>query len=268
MADQTSFNGLFSIAGKTALVTGATAGIGEMLARGLAEAGASVIICSRKADAVERVVAELEELGHCIGVAADLADPAGIEVLGATVEKHGDPLHLLINNAGATWGAPLEEYPDAAFDKVLALNVRSAFRLTVRLLPALRAAASPADPARVINIGSIEGTQVPTWENYAYPASKAALQMLTRQLAGRLASEAITVNTIAPGPFPSRMISFAQEDPAGWEDIERSIPLGRAGRPADVVGAAIYLASPAGAYITAATLPVDGGLAGVGTTNR
>jgi NAD(P)-dependent dehydrogenase (short-subunit alcohol dehydrogenase family) len=171
-------------------------------------------------------------------------------------------VNVLVNNAGATWGAPLEEYPDAAFDKVFTLNVRAAFRLTVRLLDLLRGAADADDPARVVNVGSIEGTHVPAWENYAYPASKAALHMLTRQLAHRLAPESITVNAIAPGPFPSRMIGFAMQERERWAEIEAAIPLGRAGRPSDVAGSVIYLASPAGAYLTGVVLPVDGGLAG------
>jgi NAD(P)-dependent dehydrogenase (short-subunit alcohol dehydrogenase family) len=259
---------LFSVSGKTVLVTGGTAGIGEMLAGGLVDAGCNVYVVSRKPEQVDRVVSELSRRGSCSGIAGDLGTPEGIAAVVSELASREPRLHVLVNNAGATWGAPLEDYPDAAFDKVFALNVRAGFRLTVELLGQLRRAASAADPARVINLGSVEGSVVPEWENYAYPASKAALQMLGRQLARRLAGEAITVNTIAPGPVPSRMISFASDDAEYWREIERSIPLGRAGSAADLVGAAIYLSSRAGSYLTGATLPVDGGLAGIGTVSR
>ena len=255
-----SEDALFSVAGKVAVVTGGTSGIGLMLARGFVQAGARVFVASRKPDACARTEDELSKLGWCRGIAADVGDPEGVRGLVEAVTAVEPAVHVLVNNAATTWGAPLEEYPDEAFDKVMRLNVRAAFRMTVSLLPALRAAA----PASVINIGSVEGTQVPEWENYAYPASKAALHMLTRQLARRLAPEAITVNTIAPGPFPSRMIAFATQDPDHWSAIERTIPLGRAGAPDDIVGPALFLASRAGAYLTGVQLAVDGGLAGAG----
>jgi len=255
---------LFDVEGKVVVVTGGTSGIGLMLAHGFAAAGARVFVSSRKAEACARAEAEVSRAGWCRGVPADVSDPRQVEQLVAEVTRDHPAVHVLINNAGTTWGAPLEEYPDEAFDKVMRLNVRAAFRVTVALLGALRAGAGAEDPGRVINVGSIEGTQVPEWENYAYPASKAALHMLTRQLARRLAAEHITVNTLAPGPFPSRMIAFAHDDPERWAAIERSIPLGRAGRPGDIVGAAVFLASAAGAYLTGVQLPVDGGLAGVG----
>jgi NAD(P)-dependent dehydrogenase (short-subunit alcohol dehydrogenase family) len=255
-----SADGLFSVAGKVAVVTGGTSGIGLMIARGMVEAGARVFVASRKPDACARTEEELSALGWCRGIPADVGDPDGVRGLVEAVTSVEPAVHVLVNNAGASWGAPLEEYPDEAFDKVLRLNVRAVFRLTVELLPALRAAA----PATVINIGSVEGTQVPTWENYAYPASKAALHMLTRQLARRLAPEAITVNTLAPGPFPSRMIAFKAQDPEQWAAVERTIPLGRAGAPDDIVGPVLFLASQAGAYVTGAQIPVDGGLAGIG----
>ena len=168
-------------------------------------------------------------------------------------------LHVLVNNAGANWGAPLEEYPDAAFDKVLALNVKAAFRLTVALLPQLRASVTPGDPARVINIGSIDGLTVPLLETYAYSTSKAALHHLTRHLARRLAPE-VTVNAVAPGPFESKMMAATLE--RFGDAIRASNPLRRIGEPEDMAGVALYLASRAGAYLTAAVIPVDGGISG------
>lgn len=251
---------LFDVSGKVVVVTGGTSGIGLMIARGFAEAGARVYVSSRKADAV---AATADELG-ATGVPADMSTDEGIATLVAAVGEKESAVHVLVNNAGAAWGAPLEEYPASGFDKVFGLNVRAPFQLSVAFLPLLRAAATAEDPARIINITSIEGSVVPQWENYAYPASKAALNQLTKHLARRLSREHIAVNAIAPGPFPSKMIAFAQNDPATWSALEASVPLGRAGRPDDAAGAAIFLASPASAYITGAVLPLDGGLAGAG----
>lgn len=257
---------LFTVAGKTVLVTGGSRGIGLMIARAFVAAGATVVISSRKADACEKAAADLATVGECAAVPADLSRPEGVEALAAGVAARFPRLDVLVNNAGAAWGAPLEEYPDEAFDKVWAVNVKAIFRLTVALLPALRASAlsDGGGPARVINIGSIDGIRVPEMENYAYAASKAAVHMLTRQLARRLASEKITVNAIAPGPFESKMMAFALNNPDVRAEIERRIPLGRIGRPEDVAGAAIYLASRAGAYLTGAVIPVDGGLTACG----
>ncbi|WP_329008098.1 glucose 1-dehydrogenase [Micromonospora rifamycinica] len=251
---------LFSVDGKTVLVTGGSRGIGLMIARGFVRAGADVIISSRKADVCAAVAEELSAEGRCVAIPADLSDDAGAEGLAAAVRERYDRLDVLVNNAGATWGAPLEAYPDAAFDKLWAVNVKAVFRLTTALLPLLRAAAGDDDPARVINIGSIDGLRVPTMEVYAYSATKAAVHMLTRSLAHQLAAERITVNAIAPGPFESRMMAFALDDPASRAAIEQQVPLGRIGRPEDMAGTAIYLSSRAGAYLTGAVIPVDGGI--------
>jgi NAD(P)-dependent dehydrogenase (short-subunit alcohol dehydrogenase family) len=254
---------LFSVAGKNVLVTGGSRGIGLMISRAFVSAGAHVWISSRKADACKRVA---EELG-CAAIPADLSKPDGIQALVAGLDQDLRAgatalprLDVLINNSGATWGAPLDEYPDSAFDKLWAINVKAVFRLTESLLPLLRAAGSPDSPARVINIGSIDGIRVPAMEVYAYSATKAAVHMLTRHLAHRLAADHVTVNAIAPGPFESKMMAFALDDPVLRQEIESQIPLGRIGRPDDVAGAAIYLASRAGAYLTGAVIPVDGGM--------
>ena len=253
-----SASDLFSVAGKTALVTGGTRGIGRMIAEGFVDAGATVYIASRKADAVAEVAAELSAKGTCIGIPANLAEESGCRRLAGDLAKRVDALDILVNNAGATWGAPLEEYDEAAFERVLSLNVKGVFHLTKFLLPLLQAAGSQEEPARVINIGSIDGIGVPALETYAYSASKAAVHQLTRHLAKRLAP-AVTVNAIAPGPFESKMMAATLE--AFGEQIAANAPLRRIGRPDDMAGAAIYLSSRAGAYLTGAVIPVDGGIA-------
>ncbi|MBO4205766.1 SDR family oxidoreductase [Micromonospora echinofusca] len=251
---------LFSVQGKTVLVTGGSRGIGLMIAEGFVAAGARVIISSRKAETCAAVAERLSATGQCEAIPADLSTVDGADGLAVALRERVDRLDVLVNNAGATWGAPLEAYPESAFDKLWAVNVKAIFRLTTALLPELRRAADPDDPARVINIGSVDGIRVPAMEVYAYSATKAAVHMLTRSLAHQLAGEQITVNAIAPGPFESKMMAFALEDPASRAAIEQQVPLGRIGRPEDMAGTAIYLASRAGAYLTGAVIPVDGGI--------
>lgn len=249
---------LFSISGKTAIVTGGSRGIGLMIARGFVEAGARVCISSRKAEVCDRVAAELSENGECFSIPADLSSEEGAEALARAFADREPALHILVNNAGTTWGAPLEEYPDDAFDKVWATNVKGIFHLTVKCLPLLRKAATADDPARVINIGSIDGLRVPWFQNYAYSASKSAVHMLTRHIAHTVVGENITVNAIAPGLFPSKMTKFVFDEAA--DAAVDTIPMKRAGTPEDIAGTAIYLSSRAGAYLTGAIIPVDGGV--------
>jgi NAD(P)-dependent dehydrogenase (short-subunit alcohol dehydrogenase family) len=245
------------LAGKRALVTGGSGGIGFMIAHGMAAAGAEVYICSRKADACERAAKEIAAVGVCTPLPADLSREESWSELATALGPA--PLHVLVNNAGATWGAPLGEYPKSAFDKVLTLNVTAVFGLTQALLPQLRAAAGDADPARVINIGSIDGTRIPTWENYAYPASKAAVHQLTRQLAARLAQDRITVNGILPGPFLTRMMAPMIPDDASRSELLERMPLGRLGEPEDIAALVNFLAGPGGRWMTGALIPLDGG---------
>jgi NAD(P)-dependent dehydrogenase (short-subunit alcohol dehydrogenase family) len=257
-----STDGLFDVAGKTALVTGGGRGIGLMIAGGLVRAGVRVLIASRKAADLEAAAAELRRSGECEAIAADLSTPEGARALAGEVLGRVDALDILVNNSGATWGAPLEEFPPSGWSRVIDTNLEGIFHLTVALLPALRAAAAADDPARVINIGSIDGLRVPFAENYSYSASKAAVHMLTRHLAKRLAPEHITVNAIAPGPFESKMMAFLLDAPEGRAEAERQVPLGRIGRPDDVAGLTLFLASRAGSYLTGAVLPLDGGITG------
>jgi NAD(P)-dependent dehydrogenase (short-subunit alcohol dehydrogenase family) len=250
---------LFGLGGKTALVTGGTRGIGMMIARGLLQAGAHVVLSSRKADACEHAVAALSAFGEVRAVAADLSRQDECQRLAADVLARTDTLDILVNNAGATWGEPLETFPAAAWNRVLDLNVKSPFWMVQALLPALRKAGTQDDPARIINIGSIDGIHVSPMTTYSYSTSKAAIHQLTRVLAKELGPQHITVNAVAPGPFPSKMMAATLE--AFGDAIAASAPLRRIGRDDDMAGIAIFLASRAGSYLNGAVIPVDGGIA-------
>ncbi|HZG92993.1 MAG TPA: glucose 1-dehydrogenase [Pseudonocardia sp.] len=250
---------LFDLSGRTAVVTGGSRGIGLMAARGLLAAGATVIISSRKSDACEQAVRELSDLGPVSAVPADLSTEAECRRLAEEVAARAGAVHILVNNAGATWGAPFAEFPATAWDKVVDLNLKSPFFLTRALLPQLEAAATADDPARVVNVGSIDGLRVPGMPTYSYSASKAGLHHLTRVLAAELGPRSITVNAIAPGPFESKMMAATLAEHG--DEIAARSPLGRIGRPDDIAGVVVFLTSRAGSYITGAVIPVDGGIA-------
>ncbi|KAF7721968.1 hypothetical protein EC973_003881 [Apophysomyces ossiformis] len=243
---------------KVVLVTGGSRGIGEMIATGFVQGGAKVYISSRSAKACHLVAEKLNKLGpgRCIALPADIQQLDQVKALVTQLEKHETHLDVLINNAGAAWAAPIDTYPDSAFQKVMNLNVNRVFSLIQACLPLLRAKASSSKPSSIINIGSINGIQPPGVETYAYPASKAALHHLSRHLAARLGKEHILVNTVAPGPFPSKMT--AETLKKHGDTIVASVPLGRVGEPEDIAGTCIYLASRAGQYTSGAIIAVDG----------
>ena len=254
---------LFDLSGKVALVTGGATGIGRMAAEGLAAAGARVLIASRKAEACEAVAAEVNALGlrgTVEGFGGDVATEQGIAALTAEVGKRTDRLHILMNNAGRTWGAPLGEHPYEAWDKLLSLNVTGMFHLTQSLLPLLMAARAPDDPARVINVGSVMGDVPKGTKTYSYAVSKGAVHHMTRVLSNDLAPQGITVNAIAPGPFLSKMTAFALADDEGRQKSAQGVPLGRVGSPEDIAGALQYLCGRGGAYLSGAILPLSGGM--------
>ncbi|MGD9915174.1 MAG: SDR family oxidoreductase [Rhizobiaceae bacterium] len=253
---------LFSVAGKTALVTGGATGIGRMAATALASAGANVLMASRKAADCERVAGEINAgnlPGKVQGFGGDVGTEAGVDALAAEVGRRTDRLHILMNNAGATWGEPLATFPYAAWAKVMNVNVAGLFHLTRQLLPLLEKAGSDEDPARIINIGSVMGTQPIGDDAYSYTASKAAVHHLTRTLAGEFAERRITVNAFAPGPFQSRMTAFATASEEGAKKVGNRVPLGRIGAPTDIAAATLFLCGRGGGYITGAIIPIDGG---------
>mgnify|MGYP001828115220 FL=1 len=249
---------LFDVTGKTALVTGGSRGIGAMIAEGFVANGVRTYISSRKADACDATAERLAKLGECISIPADLSTLDGVHHLAREIGSRESQLEILVNNAGATWGADIEEFPESGWDKVMDINLKGPFFLTQSLLPLLEAAATPDDPARIINVGSIDGLNVNKLGTYSYGPSKAALHHLTRTFASHLAERYITANAIAPGPFPSKMTAGIAETMG--EEIRRYVPLKRWGEPEDMAGVAIYLASKAGAYVSGAIIPVDGGI--------
>ena len=247
---------LFALDGKVALVTGGSRGIGAMIARGFVEAGVRTYISSRKAGPCDAMAAELSEIGWCQSIPADLSTEAACIELAAAISEREDALDILVNNAGATWGAPIAEFDDAAWDKVLSINVKGVFHLTKALLPLLEAAGSQEVPARVINIGSIDGIHVPILETYSYSASKAAVHQLTRHLARRLAPT-ITVNAIAPGYVDTEMVRAVPPDVL--EKIVSRIPMGRLGHAEDIARGVVFLTAEEGDFITGSTLSINGG---------
>jgi NAD(P)-dependent dehydrogenase (short-subunit alcohol dehydrogenase family) len=250
---------LFDVSGKVVLVTGGTRGIGRMIAQGFVQNGARVYVSSRKPAACEQAARELSEFGTCVAIPADVACTEGWTAIVEGMTSHEGHIDVLVNNAGATWGAPLGEYPMSGWDKVYNLNVRGLFFLVQKALPLLRK--SPFQPARIINIASINGLAPSDNDVFAYSSSKAAVIMLTRQLAKHLAKENILVNAVAPGPFQTDMMKQTLAD-RGDEYASRS-PLGRLGKPEDIAGVAIFLAADASAYLTGAVIPCDGGLSQV-----
>jgi NAD(P)-dependent dehydrogenase (short-subunit alcohol dehydrogenase family) len=246
---------LFSLEGRTALVTGGSRGIGKMIAEGFIVQGARVLICARKLEQAEATAAELG--ANCRALQADLSSVEGVREFAARLLAAEPALDILVNNAGAAWGAELENFAESGWDKVFDINVKAPFFLTQALLPSLKAAARKGAPAKVINIGSIDGLRISPWETYSYQASKAAVHHLTRRMAAKLVADGIVVSAIAPGAFPSEMNRAARDKAT---DYVGSIPAGRVGGPEDIAAAAIYLASRAGDYVVGEVLTVDGGV--------
>lgn len=256
-------NTLFSLEGKVSLVTGGATGIGRMAATGLMMAGAHVLIASRKGDACEAVAAELNAMGGAgavEGFAGDVGSEEGIAALVKEVTDRTDSLHILMNNSGVTWGAPMGQFPHAAWEKVMNVNVAGLFHLTQSLLPMLIKTATPDDPARVVNVGSVMGEVALGDGAYSYAASKAAVLHMTKIMAKELAPYQVTVNALAPGPFVSKMTAFATADEGMREKVGADVPLGRVGRDEDIAGCMQFLCGKGGSYLTGAVLPVSGGV--------
>ena len=247
---------LFSLKGRTALITGGSRGIGRMIAEGFLAQGAKVYISARKAAACDQTAKELSAFGPCVSLPGDVSTVEGAHALVAAYATHEDALDILVNNAGAAWGAPYDEFPESGWDKVVDLNLKTPFFLTKALTPMLKKAATD-HLSKVINIASIDGISVNPQETYSYAASKAGLIQLTRRMALRLAQDRIVVSAIAPGAFASDMNKLARDH---GDEVKERIPAGRIGTPEDMAGAAIYLASRAGDYVMGSTLVVDGGV--------
>ncbi|NML09340.1 SDR family oxidoreductase [Sphingobium sp. AR-3-1] len=255
---------LFSLAGKKAIVTGGAQGLGRMIAEGLLRAGATVAITSRKADICEAAASEMGTLGSCIPLPADLSTPEAAVDLVARYRDAVGACHILVNNAGKTWGGEIDSFPDKAWPGVMAVNVQTPFTMVRELLPELGAAGTDDDPARIINIGSVAGMKTERLSAYSYAASKAAVHMMTRDLAGDLAARNITVNAVIPGFFPTKMTAHMRDEDSVDAGLLAHIPLGRLGKPDDIAGIVVFLCSRAGAYVTGAQIPVDGGVVGCG----
>ncbi|WP_404476609.1 SDR family oxidoreductase [Novosphingobium sp. BL-52-GroH] len=255
---------LFSLAGKKALVTGGAQGLGRMIAEGLLRAGATVAVTSRKAEVCEAAAREMDGLGTCVALPADLSTPeAAVDLVARYREALGE-CHILVNNAGKTWGGSIDSFPDKAWPGVMAVNVQTPFTMIRELLPQLSAAGAPLDPARIINIGSVAGMKTERLSAYSYAASKAAVHMMSRDLAGDLAERNITVNAVIPGFFPTKMTAHMREDDRVDPALLAHIPMKRLGTPEDIAGIVVFLCSRAGAYVTGAQIPVDGGVVGCG----
>ncbi len=248
---------LFDINGKVALVTGGSRGIGAMIAEGFVKNGVKTYITSRKSDQCNLKAEELSKFGECISIPTDLTDINEMDKLVGHIEENEEKLNILINNAGAAWGAPFDTFPENGWDKVMDTNVKAVFFLIQKLIKMLESSGNNSDPSRIINVGSIDGVGIPRAETYSYPASKAAIHQLTRVLANRLAKRNINVNAIAPGPFQSNMMAHSLKEYG--EQIKKSVPRGRIGIPEDMAGTSIFLCSKASAYITGSIIPVDGG---------
>ena len=260
-------NNLFDISGKVALVTGGSRGIGEMIAAGFLANGVKVYISSRKAEICDATAARLSEDfgGECVSLPANLANVAGCQKLADDIAAREPQLDILINNAGVSWGAPIDEFPESGWDKVMDTNVKGVFFLTQKLLPLLRQSGTAEDPARVVNVGSIDGIKNPVFETFYYGPSKAALHHLTRGLALHLTGQQIIVNAIAPGPFPTWMLSTGVggggDTDIDWSLVGKNNPRGRVGTAEDIAGLAIFLCSRAGAYTVGEVIACDGGAA-------
>jgi NAD(P)-dependent dehydrogenase (short-subunit alcohol dehydrogenase family) len=251
---------LFSVKGKTVVITGGSRGIGLMMARGFVENGAKVYITSRKADACRKAAAELSQAGGaCMAIPSDLSREEGVKAFAAELKQREKKLDVLINNAGKTWGAPLEFFPDNGWDSVFAVNLKSVFNLTRECIPLLAAAGNPDDPSRIINIGSVAAYLTDSMSAYSYGTSKAAVHHLTKTLARELAPQYITVNAIAPGRFPTAMTVYVTSDKARYDAELAAIPLHRYGKPEDIAGLAVFLASRAASFMTGNIIPLDGG---------